>query len=582
MCKGCVGNIFGSFGAMRPDLTRRQFLATSAVAAAVAPRAAPAFAASPDGLDLIFRGGPIIPMAGDSRTVEALAVKNGKIAAVGVAEAIMGLKSASTEIVDLDGRALLPGFIDPHQHTVTGALINALFTDCGYTKYKTRDALLAFMRDKTANTPAGQWLLFTSFDNLLQGGDLMIADLDAISKDHPILVYYINMHTAAGNSAAFAAAKIPSDIGALPGGGHFGRDASGKLNGMIYEESALKKFAVAIPKITPQLAGKAVVDWLKINASYGNTSVHEAGVLVFGNLLEGYERVAAISPCRASISLMYDSMRDAEPYKKYGHGAQATKIPDTMLTIYAMKIVGDGSNQTETAAQTVPYLGGSSKGQPNYDAQQLKAMVAEVKAQGWPVSIHCNGDLTLDIALDAIEAAYGAYPSTGVNRIEHCTITRPEQIERMAKLGVQPSFLMNHVYFYGAAYRDQLFGPERASRMDPAADCVKLGLPFTIHTDAPCSNIGTLQLVQSAVTRKCAIDGSIVGAEQAVSLTDALRAVTIHAAGQIGMADELGTLESGKLADLTILEEDPYKVDPAGLMDIKVSQTWVGGRKMFG
>jgi len=565
---------------LQPGFSRREFFAAAAGTLAAA-QSLPTFAAASDGADLIFRGGPIIPMVGDSRTVEALAVKNGKVAAVGTADALMGLKSGSTEIIDLEGRSLLPGFIDPHQHTVTGALVNALFTDCSYTKYKTRDALIAMFRDKAGTTTPGQWLLFTSFDNLLQGGDLMMADLDAVSKDHPILVYYINMHTAAGNSAAFATAKIPADIGNLPGGGHFGRDTSGKLNAMIYELSALKKFAVAIPKITPQLAGKAVVDWLKVNASYGNTCVHEAGVLVFGNLLEGYERVAAQSPCRASISLMYESMKEAEPYKKYGHGALATRIPNTMLTIYAMKIVGDGSNQTKTAAQTVPYLHGTDKGRPNFDAVQLKAMVADVKAHGWPVSIHCNGDETLDIALDAIEAAYGAYPDTGVNRIEHCTITRPEQIERMARLGVQPSFLMNHVYFYGAAYRDQLFGPERAARMDPAADCVRLGLPFTIHTDAPCSNIGTLQLVQAAVTRKCSVDGSVVGPEQAVSLTDALRAVTIHAAGQIGMADQLGTLESGKLAE-TILEKDPYRVDPDALTSIKVSQTWVGGRKMYG
>ena len=118
--------------------------------------------------------------------------------------------------------------------------------------------------------------------------------------------------------------------------------------------------------------------------------------------------------------------------------------------------------------------------------------------------------------------------------------------------------------------------------MDPAADCVRLGLPFTIHTDAPCSNSGTLQLVQTAVTRKCSVDGSTVGAEQAVSLTDALLAVTSHAAGQIGLGDQLGTLEEGKLADFTILEKNPYTVDPDALMAIKVSQTWVGGRKMFG
>jgi predicted amidohydrolase YtcJ len=152
----------------------------------------------------------------------------------------------------------------------------------------------------------------------------------------------------------------------------------------------------------------------------------------------------------------------------------------------------------------------------------------------------------------------------------------------MVRLGVQPSFLMNHVYFYEAAYRDQLFGPERAARMDPAADCVRLDLPFTIHTDAPCLNIGTLQLVQTAVTRKCSVDGSIVGPEQAVSLTDALRAVTSHAAGQVGLSDQLGTLETAKLADFTLLEKDPYAVDPEALMAINVSQTWVGGRKMFG
>ena len=111
---------------------------------------------------------------------------------------------------------------------------------------------------------------------------------------------------------------------------------------------------------------------------------------------------------------------------------------------------------------------------------------------------------------------------------------------------------------------------------------MKLNLPFTLHTDAPCSNIGTLQLIQTAVTRKCSVDGSIVGADQAVSLTKALKAVTVYAAGQIGMHDRLGSLEPGKEADLTILEADPYKIDPGSIMDIKVSETWVAGKKMHG
>lgn len=200
MCQGCVGNIFGSLGNLRLDPSRRQFFATAVAATAMAPMV-PALAASGDGADLIFHGGRVIPLAGVGQYAEALAVKNGRIIAVGASDAVMGLKANATQVIDLDGRAMLPGFIDPHQHTVTGALINAIFTDCGYTKYRTRDALLAMFRDKADKTPPGQWLLFTSFDNLLQGGDLMMPDLNAISKVHPILLYYINMHTAAEQAA---------------------------------------------------------------------------------------------------------------------------------------------------------------------------------------------------------------------------------------------------------------------------------------------------------------------------------------------------------------------------------------------
>ena len=223
--------------------------------------------------------------------------------------------------------------------------------------------MISALRERAAQTPPGKWLLFANFDNLLQGGDLSKAELDAISTDHPILVYYINMHTATANSAALQAVGVTENTGALPGGGRFGRNPDGTLDGMVYEEAALKKFMVGFPKITPELAGRATIDWLKRNAAVGNTTVHEAGVLVFGNILEGYERVATQSPCRASISLMFELMDKAEPYKAYGYGARATQVPqNSLLSLYAMKIVGDGSNQTKTAAQTVPYLNSKRKG----------------------------------------------------------------------------------------------------------------------------------------------------------------------------------------------------------------------------
>lgn len=595
MCRSCVSELFADLsrvGLSRFELsrtadsgTRRGFLiaaaATAGAGAASLGGGRSARAQTAAAADLIFRGGAILPMAGADRYAGAVAIADGRIVAIGSEQEVMNLKAASTRVVDLAGRTLLPGLIDPHQHTGVGAVITSLFDDVGYPRYRTRQAVFEAVRAKAAATPKGDWLYFFGFDNLLQGGELTIGELDGLAPDHPVMIYYNNMHTAAVNSAALKAARIPDDIGPLPGGGRFRRDASGKLNGLVDEESALRRMLVGLPKLTPQLIGKATFDWLKRNAAAGITAVHEAGVPATGELLQGYERIAAQSPCRISISLMFPTMATGEPYRKFGRGAQATQVPNSLLSFYAIKIIGDGSNQTKTAAQTIPYLGGG-EGELNQEPAELKRMVAEVKAAGWPVSIHANGDATIDAVLDAIEAVYGAHPATGINRIEHCTIARADQIARMKALGVQPSFLMNHVHLYGAAYRDVLFGPERANRMDAAGDCVKAGIPFTFHTDSPVTRIGVLQLVQTAVTRRCLVDNSVVGAEQAVSVTDALKAVTIHAAGQIGLQDRLGSLERGKEADLTILESDPYKVEPDKIAEIKVSETWVAGKKASG
>ena len=176
----------------------------------------------------------------------------------------------------------------------------------------------------------------------------------------------------------------------------------------------------------------------------------------------------------------------------------------------------------------------------------------------------------------------GADAATGLNRIEHATMARSDQLDRIKRLGVEPSFHPNLLFLYGAAYRDKIFGPERAKFMVPAGACAKAGIPFTLHTDAPASPIGPLRLVQTAMTRRCEIDNSVIGPDQAVTLDAALEAITINAARQIGLEDTIGTLEQGKAADLTILESDPYKTDPEKIMAIKVSETWVEGEKKFG
>lgn len=591
MCRGCfsplvldndfyVGGGDRVFGRGSITPTRRNFMAYSVAVTSAAATGAHAALAADAGADVIFKGGKIIPVPG-AAAVKALAVGGGKILALGSESAVDGLKSRNTKIVDLDGRVMMPGFIDPHNHTVLSALIFELLNDVGYTKFPTRGKLFNELRAIVARTPPGQWIACSNFDNLLQGGDLSREELDGISASHPIFVWYTNGHDACVNSMALKVADIPENIGTLPGGGHFGRDEKGQLNGLAYEENALKKFALlALPKITPELAAKAAGDYLRSVAAVGNTALHEPGTLR-SEWIAPFARFSTRGACRTSASLMYEDMKGLEPYRSLGLGSKAMQLPDSLFSLYGIKIVGDGSNQTKTGAQTQPYLDTDKNGAPNFDAKQLKQMVSDVKDAGLPVLIHCNGDHTIDISLDAIEATYGASTSNGVNRIEHSTMARPDQIQRMKKLNVQPSFLMNHVRFYGAAYRDQIFGPERAAFTDPAGACVKAGLPFTLHTDSPCSPPGSLALVSTAITRRCDIDGSTIGPDQAITLDQALRAVTIYAAHQIGLGNRIGSLEKGKEADFVILESDPYKVQPEKLGAIKISETWVAGEKKY-
>lgn len=577
------GGASNLFGGSEIDTTRRRFMQMGAAAATALNALGStrsAFAAD-GGADTIFLNGTIIPVIG-AAPVQALAVAQGKVIAAGRKSSIAGLKTKNTQTVDLNGRTLLPGLIDPHNHTVGAAIFLEIFENVGYTINPTRRKLIDAMRAAAARTPPGQWLSFSNFDNLLQGGDLTRDELDSVSTQHPIIVFYINMHDACVNSMALQLAKVPDNIGALPGGGRFDRDENGKLNGRLHEDSALMMFApLALPKLTPQLANKAISDYARSVAAVGNTMIHDPGSTK-ADWIAPLSKLSTSLACRTSTSVLFEEMKGLEPYKNLGLGATARGLEGSTFYLYGVKIVGDGSNQTETGAQTQPYLNSQNKGTPNYSAVQLKEMTAAIKAFGMNSLIHCNGDYTIDIALDAMEAAYGGSTAYGINRIEHATMLRQDQIERMKKLNVQPTFLMNHVRLYGAAYRDQIFGPQRTANTDPAGSCVKAGLPFTLHTDSPCSPIGPLSLVETAVTRRCIIDQSIIGKEQAVTIDQALRAVTIDAALQIGQGDRLGSLEKGKEADITILEDSPYKVDPDTIGKIKVSETWVAGQKKFG
>ncbi|WP_294540446.1 amidohydrolase [uncultured Rhodoblastus sp.] len=582
MCLWCGNSLIAeslTSGFPRSAPNRRRFMAYAVSAGAAMTAGGPAKAAG--GAEVIFRNGTVIPMTGQSRNFEALAISDGKILAAGSLLEVSALAGSATRIVDLEGRTLLPGFIDPHHHTTLSALFSDLFIDIGYAKYPRRADVFAPLREAAAKTPPGQWIRAGGFDNLLQGGDLSMKDLDAVSTEHPIFVLYVNGHESAANGQAFQLAKITEDVGEIAGGGHFGRGPDGKLNGLIYETAVLSFLKIAIPPLTPELIARAMATYAGKAAAAGNTTLHEPGTVKpeWAPLLAKLSNNLGV---RLSASLSSDSIDAGKGFASLGPGARARRFPDSRFSLYGVKFWADGSDQAESAAQTLPYLHSDKKGKTNYPVSQMTELCRAAKDAGWPILIHCQGDAAVDGALDAIEAVYGAKPATGLNVLQHATMARQDQLERVKRLGVEISFLPDLLYLYGAAYRDQIFGPERADFMEPMAAALNAGIKFSLHTDAPVSPAGPLRLLQIAVTRRCAIDHSLIGPGQAIGIDEALKAITIHAARHIGLEDTIGTLEPGKEADLTILESDPYKTDPEKLMSIKVSETWVAGEKKYG
>ncbi len=191
-------------------------------------------------------------------------------------------------------------------------------------------------------------------------------ELDAVSTGHPIFVWYVNGHNAAANSLAFKLAKIPQDVGSLPGGGHFGRGPDGKLNGLIYEEPALLRFtAVAVPDVTPDMMANALVLYAKKVAAVGNTTLHEPGTIK-PEWVQPLARLSNTLDVRLSASLSTDAIEESKAFASIGPGSKARMIAGSRLSLYGIKFWADGSNQTETGAQTKPYLHSTRKGKTNY------------------------------------------------------------------------------------------------------------------------------------------------------------------------------------------------------------------------
>lgn len=591
----CCGGAFDGFlaasgrhaddlGRFDPVLDRRTFLAAAAAAAGLAA-APPARASAQEGPATVFTGGTILTVDAAFSEAEALAIRGSRIIAVGGAEDVRAAAGAGAAEIDLAGRAMLPGFIDPHTHAVSGAAVDSIMENVGMSRFATAAEVLDHLRAEVAATPPGEWVLGRNYDPALQEGPdaLTFAELDGVSTEVPIFLLNASGHLAYANRRAFEVAGIPEDV-VDPPGAEYVRDADGRLNGVIKNNVAFLPLVSAAPAMARLDPVAALIALLGKWSAVGLTTVSE---LALGTLTRSVEDAAVMFGAARSGRLK--ARIRAYPFYTIGSAAwdEAGIGPgtgDSLARIAGYKLVADGSNQGFTGYQREPYLNSDSRGSPYVAPEEMMSTALDRAARGWQLALHGNGDAAIDMVLDTCKAVRDAGIDMGSlrARIEHCSMLHDDQIARMKDLGVSASFLIGHVHFWGVWMRDRVFGPERVMHLGRLHSVEKSGIGYTLHSDFMVTEPEPLAMIQMAVTRRTWKEPDFVlNPAERVSVESAIRALTSEAAWQLHSEHEIGSLEIGKLADLVILDRDPRAVRPDEIGSVRVTETWMDGQRVY-
>jgi len=531
----------------------------------------------PGTADLLVLG-RIVTMDPDRPEAEAVAIAGGRIVAVGTRAEVDDRRGPDTEVLELGETVCYPGFVEPHAHLWISAVIDH-WVDASPIAHGTFDEICDALRAAAADLPEDGWLLAKRYDPSLLPGEpaLTRAVLDAIVPDHPVIVLNASMHFVYANSRAIAAAGL-DDASTAPAGGTFGRDASGHLDGAFGEMPAIGRILAPAPLAAQDQLEDNVVDVLRTAARRGVTRFHEAstGALFGAGELDILHALADAGrlPTRVSVAIVDNAARAfaATPIEPFAG--------DDMARVTSWKIVSDGSNQGRSGFQSQPYLGSDACGHANYPSSYLVEAIRERASAGWQVMIHANGDGAIGQVVEAFEEALPGLPAADLrHRIEHCSIPTDEQLRRMARIGISPSFLMNHVHYWGRALRDHILGPERAGRLDPVASARRHGLRPSFHSDFNVTDIDPLLSVQTAVTRVMRDGGEVLNPAECDTVAAAMRAITIDAAWQVHADDVTGSIEVGKYADLVLLTADPQRVPPHEIASVEVVATYLAGTR---
>lgn len=533
---------------------------------------------TPGFAELIVRGGPILTLDRAGRRVESLAVRDGRVQAVGGNREVNALRGPDTRVLDLGGRAAIPGFVESHNHPTFFGMTLAAPVDAGSPPNERIADIVDRVAQSVRDVGTGAWVRGYRYDNTLLKDDRhpTAADLDPVSPDNPVLLTHVSGHFCVVNSAALQAIGIDAAT-SDPAGGRIDRGPDGKPTGLLIETAAF----MASSRL-PDQGVDAMVEALRLaDAEYsrhGVTSVHDTGIGLIGGAseLEAYRRVMSRRALRTRVRgyLFHElvpGLAEGLPESPDLAGA------DEHFAMTGVKIVADGSIQGMTGCLAEGYTCAPDEhGMMLLQPEALAARIAALDAVGWQVAVHGNGDSAIDAIIDGYDRL-GAPTGTGRrHRIEHCQTVREDQLDRMAAHDVLASFFIKHVYYWGDQHRDRFLGPARARRISPLASARSRGVRFGLHSDTPVTPVPPLEGIWCAVTRTTR-EGRRLGPEQAVDVETALRGYTLEAAYLAGEEHLKGSLEPGKLADLAVLSADPTAVDPDRIRSITVDATLIGG-----
>ncbi|MCL2367470.1 MAG: amidohydrolase [Oscillospiraceae bacterium] len=525
-------------------------------------------------------------------TAEAVATHGDEILLVGSLAACSELIGPDTKVVDLQGRTMLPGFYDPHSHIT----LYASFSDAVDLRPTNKRPLTSIaacqdvLKAALQSREGAGWLIGWNFDMTGFSEDprpLNIRDLDAVSTAVPIVVFHQSMHSCMVNSKALARFGISADTDD-PKGGRIGRFADGTPDGVLYG-AAMHNALGHLDHIlahTPKAYAKAT----KWYASKGITTANDGATRTLDTVVEaviGAEKEGLL----ATRLMLNPSVGHRGPLsvEEFVEKLKALKgrlaESSAFLRIGGAKLLFDGSIQLGTAYMSKPFHNNPENcGFTFMSYEDLLANIHTIHKAGYQVLTHCNGDAAITGVIDAYGAAFEAETTPDLRHtIVHAQTITADDLERvrdLAEVVVILSLFPPHIYYMGDSHADTFLGEERAARMNPAGSALKLGVPITIHDDAPIFDIDPLMTVWCAVNRLTK-SGRVLGSDERISVWEALCGVTIGAAYSHFEEDIAGSIAAGKRADFVILDENPLTCDPLHIKDIGIVQTILGGRTTY-